>query len=312
MERVKLNFVLMLFFFLRITPALCQTPMKPTEKTVFYLNTFRTEFSKHIPARRPALLEEFYAGNIRLMPPFQKTVMGKGNATLYHEAFLKRFTIHGLTRTEMEIVDLGSQVMESGTFTIRVTLISTGIQHTLTGKYLDLWEEADNGDLKLITDAWNFNQHYGELHDQLRFPEVPSLHTALLPNVVVNDNLRFELSALNRMLHATVTEHDGNNWSRFFADDAMLFASYYPPNVGRKAIDDYIGTHVQELPVFEGLDIRNDHVDDLGRFAVEYASHIASWKNGASSGVSMGKDIRVWRRGEDCSLKLFRTIGMYD
>lgn len=312
MERVKLNCVPMLFFCLCITPALCQTSMKPTERTVSYLNKFRMEFSKHIPAKHPALLEEYYAGNIRLMPPFQKTVMGKGNVTLYYEAFLKRFTIHGLTRSEMEILDLGSQVMESGTFTLRVTLMSTGTQHTLTGKYLDLWAEADDGDLKLITDAWNFNQHYGELHDQLRFPDVPSLHTALLPNVVVNNNLHFELAALNRMLDVTVTEHDGNSWSMFFADDAMSFASYYPPNVGRKAIDDYIRTHVQELPVFEGLDIRSDHVDDLGRFTVEYASHIASWKNGSSSGVSMGKDIRIWRRGENCSLKLFRTIGMYD
>ncbi len=70
--------------------------------------------------------------------------------------------------------------------------------------------------------------------------------------------------------------------------------------------------HVKELPVFEELDIRNDRIDNLGTFVIEYASHIASWKNGDSSGVGLGKNIRIWRREADHSLKLFRAIGMYD
>jgi hypothetical protein len=146
----------------------------------------------------------------------------------------------------------------------------------------------------------------------LKFGEVPGIHAALLPNVHVNNNLSFELNALNRLLDETVTQHDGNIWSQYYADDAMLIPGYHLPRRGRKEIDEYIQMHVKELPVFEELDIRNDRIDNLGAFVVEYASHIASWRNGNSSGVGLGKNIRIWRREPDHSLKVFRSMGMYD
>jgi ketosteroid isomerase-like protein len=246
------------------------------------------------------------------MPAFQKTLLGKRNVELYHKAFLSRFSIVEFTRKGIEILDLGSQVLETGIFTMSITLKSTGQQHTLKGKYLNVWEELEDGGLLLITEAWNYDQYYGELHEHFKFDEIPSVHIALLPNVPINSNISFELAARNRLLDATITQHDGNTWSQYYSDDAMLFASYHPLFAGKKAIDDYINMHVKELPVFEELDIRNDRIDDLGVFVIEYASHIASWRNQGASGVSLGKNIRVWRREPDHSLKVFRSIGMYD
>ncbi|MBA4053924.1 MAG: hypothetical protein C0490_04360 [Marivirga sp.] len=289
-----------------------QPSLKVTEQTLSQLNKFRLDYAGSMLNKKPDLLQAYLADNIRLMPPFQKTVLGKSNAELYFKAFSNRFTIHEFTRKEMEILDLGSQVMEIGTFTMRLTLKSATKEQILVGKYLDLWEEQKNGEVILVTASWNFDEYYGDFHELLKFDEVPAVYMAMQPNVQVKNNISFELAALNRLLDATVTQHDGNTWSLYYSDDAMLLASYYPACIGKKSIDDYIRGHVKELPVFEELDIRNDHIDDLGPFIVEYASHIASWKNGDSSGVSMGKNIRVWRRGSDHSLKLFRSIGMYD
>lgn len=257
-------------------------------------------------------LEPYYSENLRLMPEFQKTVLGKSNVVLYHKAFSNRFDIESYNREEIEILDLGLQVMEIGKLSLKILLKSSQQEHVLAGVYMNLWEKRENGSLALITEAWNYDQYYNGIDEHLRFEEVPAIHVALLPNVHVNSNISFELAALNKLLDATVTQHDANLWSQFYADDAMLIPNYHPICNGRKAINEYIEKHVIELPIFEGLDIRNDRIDDLGKYIIEYASHVASWKNGESSGVGLGKNIRIWRREPDHSLKLFRSMGMYD
>jgi ketosteroid isomerase-like protein len=312
MKSIRFNAALLLLMSVSTINVLGQSTMKVDERTVSSLNKFRTDYCKSMLDGKTDRLQIYYADTIRLMPPFQKTVLGKVNASSYYRAFTNRFTIHTYTRNEIEMLDLGQQVLEIGEMTMRMTLKSTGKEFDIAAKYLNLWVKTKNGEPRLLTEAWNGDQYYGELHDQLRFDDFPSIHIALQPNVPVTNDIRFELAALNRLLDATVTNHDGNTWSLYYSDDAKLLASYYPICHGKKAIEDYIQMHVKELPTFEELDIRNDRIDDLGNYVVEYASHIASWKNGNSSGVSMGKNIRIWRRQPNHSLKLFRSIGMYD
>lgn len=281
-------------------------------KTIAYLKKFRDDYSTSLVTTKPDMLQSYFSESVRLMPTFQKTVLGKVNALVYFKSLTNRFTIQSYTRNEVEILDLGQQVLEIGEIKMRMTLKSSGKEFDIAAKYLNLWIKAKNGEPKLLTEAWNGDQYYAELHDHLRFEDVPSIHSALQPNVLVTNDIQFELAALNRLLDATITEHDGNMWSLYYADDAKLMASYYPINSGRRAIDNYIQKHVKELPTFQELDIRNDHIDDLGKYIVEYASHIASWKNGDSSGVGLGKNIRIWRREPNHALKLFRSISMYD
>lgn len=282
------------------------------DKTKITLDNFRKDYCQYLLEGKSGQLQVYFADTVRLMPPFQKTVRSKGNAVTYYHAFLNRFTVTRCIRNEMEVLDLGTQVLETGTLNMHVTLKSTGKEYVLAGKYLDLWKRREDGEVLLLTEAWNYDQQYGAFQEQLKFEEVPAFHEALMPNVPVNSNISFELAAYNRLLDATVTQHNADTWSQYYCHDAMLMASYHPVLKGRKAIDGYLEMHVKELPVFEELDIRNDRIDDLGEFVIEYASHIASWKNGNSSGVSLGKNIRVWRRLADHSLKIFRSIGMYD
>jgi len=77
-------------------------------------------------------------------------------------------------------------------------------------------------------------------------------------------------------------------------------------------IDAFLKEPVNQLPVFEQRASRNDQIDELGPFVIEYTSHIALVKNGDWSGVSTGKDIRIWRREPGGSLKIFRQMAMYD
>lgn len=284
----------------------------PTAESISFLRKFRQDHIKSVLSKTPILLESYYADSMRLMPPSQKTIAGKNTTTAYHQAFIDRFIIHDFSKNEVEILDLNKQLVEIGTLAVRLTSKASRKEYRLRGKYMDLWNKRSEGDPLLLTEIWNYDEYYGDIHSELKFEEIHSTHQAMLPNVPVTNSIRFELAAYNRLLDATVTQHDAATWALYYSDDAIMMSSYHPMFKGKNAIRDYIESHVKELPVFEELDIRNDRVDDLGTFVVEYASHIASWKNGGSSGVSLGKNIRIWRREADHSLKLFRTIGNYD
>jgi ketosteroid isomerase-like protein len=113
-------------------------------------------------------------------------------------------------------------------------------------------------------------------------------------------------------MEVAFTEHDANVSSRFFTDDALFIYSANPIYRGRQALDAFFVQHMREMPVFEQLDCRTDRIDDQGAYVIEYASHIAHWRNGESSGVNTGKNLRIWRREKDGSLKMFRQMAMYD
>jgi len=159
--------------------------------------------------------------------------------------------------------------------------------------------------------VWNYDQDV-QNGDDFRFPDVPSVQMAFQPHLPVNDSIRFELAALNLLLGQAVSQHDAKLWSQFFADDAILAANYVPIARGRAEVDRYLEEHVRTLPIFEHLDIRNDRVDVSGNYVIEYATHVANWRNGDSSGVSTGKNLRLWRRESNGTLKMIRQIGSYD
>jgi ketosteroid isomerase-like protein len=275
------------------------------------LDRFRTDHPQSLVNATPGRTLEQCAESVRLMPAYQWTVLGKANASAYYRAFLDRFQVREFRRELGETADFGGQVGEYGRFTQQLTRKSSGREYALVGKYLDLWEKTADGGLRLITQVWSYDEPL-EFGDELRFAEVPAVQMAFQAHVPVKGGISFELAALNKLHEVAISQHDGAVWSQFFADDAVLIPTYTPARRGRQAIDDYVNAHVQHLPVFEKLDIRNDRIDDLGDYVIEYATHVANWRHGDASGVNTGKNIRIWRREPSGALRFFWQMGNYD
>jgi ketosteroid isomerase-like protein len=311
MHQARLTFALIISIAFNLAILHAQPATTPDEKTVAFLKRFRSDFIKTMLDKNRSNIQGYYAGNMRLMPEFQKTIIGKGHALKYFEAFANRFDVREYNRDEIEILDLGSQVVEHGMFSMNMVLKSTNKEHELKGKYQDIWEKQPDGKLLLITQGWNYN-HQVPFSEALRFAEVPSVNIALEPHLPVNSNISFELAALCRLMESAISQHDNKIWAQFYTDDGMFIYSFNPIYKGRKALDAFLEKHVNEMPIFEKLDIRNDRIDNLGVFVIEYASHVAIWRNGASSGVNTGKDVRIWRREKEGSLKILRSMAMYD
>jgi ketosteroid isomerase-like protein len=310
MNSTKLICHLFLFITLSISNAHAQPTIKVSDKTATYLSKFRVDYAKSILGKIE-LLENYLSENIRLMPEFQKTILGKANALAYYKAFSSRFIVTDYRRNEMEILDLGTRVIEIGNFIEKIKLKNGDKEFNIEGKYLSLWERLENGNLTLITEAWNYN-HQLDIEPLLKFEEIKGVDIALQSHLPIDSPVRFELAALNELMEATVSQHDSKLWKQFYTDDGMFLYSRNPIYQGRKSIDKFLEEHTKDLPIFEKLDIRNDRIDELSNFVIEYASHIAVIRNGEFSGVFTGKDLAIWRRGSQGSLKIFRHIAMYD
>ena len=246
------------------------------------------------------------------MPEFQRTVLGRDHATKYYQALTDRFAVQTYRRDVIDFLDLGTRLVETGRFTERLVGKGQAPTYDLSGKYLDLWEKTADGRLLLVTQTWNYD-HQVEQGEALRFADVPAVVAAFQRRTPVTDNISLELAALGYLIEATVTLHDAPVFSRLYADDAILLPNYGPLCQGRKEIDAYVAEHFhRQLSVFEKLDIRNDRIDALDGYVIEYASHVASWKNSGWSGVNSGKNLRIWRREPDHSLKIIVQLGTYD
>lgn len=312
MKPIKFILLIGALICMNVTYMSAQSNVNANNKTVEHLKKFRTEYTKSLMNKNPELVANYFSESIRLMPEFQKTIMGKDNTILYHKAFSDRFDVKSYHRNELEVLDMGSQVMELGKLSMKITLKSTGKDYEVIGTYMNIWEESNNGELKLITEAWNYDQWYDEIDQHLRFYEVPAVQMALQAHLPINSQISFELAALNKLSEVAIIQHDSKTWAMFYADDAMVIPNYNPIIEGRRALDEYFEKHAKELPIFEKLDIRNDRIDNLGGYVIVYATHVANWRNGDSSGVGTGKNIGIWRREPDCTLKIIRKMGMYD
>lgn len=275
------------------------------------LAQFRTAHPESLMAAAPERMLAVFAEEVRLMPAYQWTVFGRANAAAYYRAFVERFQVRDFRRELGEVADFGGRIGEYGRFTQTLVRKSTGRVYTIAGKYVDLWARTADGGLRLVTQVWNYDEPL-EFGDELRFAEVPAVRTAFEAHVPLKGGRSFDLAALNLLHGVAIAQHDGAVWSQFFADDAVLIPNYSPIRRGRKAIDDYLMAHTAQLPVFERLDIRNDRIDDLGDYVIEYASHVANWRAGEASGVNTGKNLRIWRREPDGGLRMFWQAGNYD
>lgn len=285
-------------------------PLEQSDRSI--LDRFRAEYRTAFVRGDVRSLSDAYAEQVRVMPEYHPTLFGRNELQQYHRAFAQRFVVREYARDSYKIWKLGSRVIEIGQFKWQLSRRADGRSQELTGKYMDVWHRSGNGVLRLHAQTWNLDRYPGDQAD-FRFRDVPGTRTALEAHLPVKDELTFELEALNRMQEVAISEHDERIWQQFFADDAVLLPNHGPLADGAAAITTYIEHHAKGLPVFEKLDIRHDAVDRIDdRYVIDYASHVANWRHGDASGVSTGKNIRIWRREPQGGLKLIAQIGTYD
>lgn len=283
----------------------------PTAEQMAVLEGHRADYARALADGNADGCVAAWADDARLMPEYHPTVFGRSEAGRYYRAVLDRFRVTRYERTPVRQLNLGERLVEFGQFAQELVRKDNGQSRALEGKYVEVWKRTVADGWELIAATWNYSR-WPDFADELRYAEVPGVRVALEAHVPVKGGVSFELAALNGLQERAIVEKDHRVWSQFYADDAVLLPNHGTMCEGRSEIDAYLESHVAHMPVYEKLDIRNDRIDDLGDWVVDYASHVATWRNGDASGVNTGKNIRVWRRAPRGGLKMVCQAGTYD
>ncbi len=282
-----------------------------TAEQVTRLERHRADYGQAVLNGAASECVASFAPDVRLMPEYHGTLFGRTEAERYFRAFSGRLNVVRYERVAVRTWNLGERLIEIGRFVQTCVRRDDGRARELEGKYADVWSRSEGGEWEVIATTWNYSR-WPEFADELRFSEVAGVRIAMEAHVAVKGGLSFELAALNRLQERAIVEKDHRVWSQFYADDAVLLPNHDTVREGRSEIDEYLESHVGHMPVYEKLDIRNDRIDDLGEWVIDYASHVAIWRNGEASGVNTGKNIRIWRREPRGGLKMVCQAGTYD
>lgn len=263
---------------------------------------FKKEFSN---------LLNFYSNNSISMPEYQVSLLNKESISHYYSLLTKRFSIQSFDRKIIELLDLNKRIIEIGTFDTKFHLIEKDTTINLKGNYLNIWERTENGNLKVLVESWNYS-HDIKNREIFTFTQLgkSSWNDSFLK--IDTSPIAFELAGLNELLSKTVSSHNPKLWSQFFTNDAKYIYSHTPIKEGINAITEHLTDHCKYLPKFDKLLIGNNKIELAKEYVIEYSSHYVEWSFGETKGVSTGKDIRIWKRLPDCSLKIYRQIAMYD
>jgi ketosteroid isomerase-like protein len=245
------------------------------------------------------------------MPEFQSTMKGTDAIKEYYTAILNRRQINSYNKTVSETIQLKNNIAEVGTFSIKYKT-NDGQNSNLKGKYLNIWTLQKNGTLKLKAESFGYfhNIDNPTLH-VVKLSKESSDYTFVEPTQN-NSSLAFQLKALNTLMEKSVQTRNGNLRADFFTDDAVFMPYADSSKIGMKSIRAHLIAYNSYPVSIDTINIYNVYFEDCSNFVIEYPRFYVKWHTSDSSGVGSGKGIRIWRRENDCSLKLYREIGIHD
>jgi ketosteroid isomerase-like protein len=269
------------------------------------------QISNALIAAKIDMLIDNFDDDAVCMPEFQPTMKGKHAIKEYYSEILKRRQIISFDKAISETIQLKNNIAEIGTFTL--TYKTSDMPRTaLHGKYLNIWVIQQNGDLKLKAES------FGYLHAV----DNPTSHVVTITKGLTNSaspkqsqritDLAFQLKALNTLMEKCVQTRDGNLRADFFTDDAIFMPFADSAKVGMTSIRKHLIAYNSYPVKIDSINIYNEYFEDCDEYVVEYPKFYVKWRTSENSGVGSGKGIRIWRREKNCSLKLFREIGIHD
>lgn len=114
-------------------------------------------------------------------------------------------------------------------------------------------------------------------------------------------------------MEKAVTNRDGNVRVDFFSIDAIAMPFADSMKVGIKEIRQHLIEYSSRgMVTIDSIRVYSDYAEAADSFVIEYPKFFVRWYTPERAGVVQGKGIRIWRREPDCSLKIYREIGMHD
>jgi ketosteroid isomerase-like protein len=284
---------------------------KSNERFKNRLEIINKQISQAFIDKKIEVLVKQFTKDAVCMPEFQPTMKGKEAIKEYYTELLSRRQVILFNKTISETISLTNNIVEIGTFTATYQS-NEGQKTTVNGKYFNIWMLQTNGDLKLKAESFGYVHNIdnpafhlvkiSKEYSKYTFPSSP-------PS---NNGLSFQLKALNTLMEKSVRERDGYLRAAFFTSDAIFMPFADSPKVGMKSITEHLTAYNSYPVTIDTISIYNEYFEDCNHYVIEYPRFYVKWHTADNSGAGSGKGIRIWRREKNCSLKLYREIGIHD
>ena len=244
------------------------------------------------------------------MPEYQLTLRGRDEINSFYREIFNRQKIVTFKRKTKEFIHMDSTVVEIGTFEKEYTDSKTDSLLSLEGKYWIVWERQPDGNFRLKGEAFGFF-HPVEHPEALVVPmnkRQPDESAILLQR-----DMPFELKAYNALMEKGVRKRDGNLRSQFFTTDGSVYPFADTTVTGIDQIKPYLIAYSSRGTVtIDSIMCYTYDFETLGEYVLEYDMFKVKWSVPNFSGRTEGKGIRIWKRQQDNSLRLYREIGTHN
>jgi ketosteroid isomerase-like protein len=252
----------------------------------------------------------FYAPNTVFMPEYQQTIKGLDGIKAYYKEIFNRRQTTVFNKKIMEVIDMKNTIAEIGTFNLEYTASNDTKKIPLNGKYINIWTLQKNGSLQLKGEAFGyFHAVENPSSHVVNMPNEPSNNTVELKE---NTNINFELMALNALNEKSVKTRDGNLRANFYTQDAIFMPFADSMKIGATTIRNHLIEYNKGNVTIDTIHVFSTYIEVAGSYVIEYPRFYVKWRVPNMSGTGSGKGIRIWRRERDCSLKMYREIGVHD
>jgi ketosteroid isomerase-like protein len=253
---------------------------------------------------------EYYDDHAITMPEYQLTLRGREEIKTFYREIFYRQNIKKFQRQAHEFIHMNEVIVEIGSFNKEYTDSRTDTLVSLNGKYWMVWENQSDGSFKLKGEAFGF-------FHQVKDPE--SLIVSMLttqPDESDIPSMRevpFELKAYNALMEKGVRNRDGNLRSEFFTMDGAFYPFADTAVTGMDQVKPYLMEYSGRGAVtIDSIMCYTYDYKILSEYVLEYDMFKVRWSVPKFSGRTEGKGIRIWKRQEDGSLRLYREIGTHN
>jgi ketosteroid isomerase-like protein len=267
-------------------------------------------YVKSILSQNHKMVAKHFNVEGELLLQAQPTIAGATNIQSYFKALFEEFDIEQYERDPSEILDMGEKSAEIGRYSFKLRN-AKGEVRVLAGSYLSVWSKAKSSEPKIDIELWNFDHHI-EFSHELQFNHVPATIRAFEAHLPINSAASIEMAAYASLIKDSVLLRDGEVLSQLYTNDGVILRNSNPRIEGISDIKHYWQKHAQEIVSLEGLEQRTTKLEQLEKYIIEHAAHIAIWRSGTNSGVNTGKHIRIWERQKDGRIKIRILASAYD
>ena len=254
---------------------------------------------------------KFYDEDVVYMPEYQATLKGTKQVKDYLMQLMMKRECTAFSKKTMEIFATKNRAVEIGVFSISLRNANEHNISNLTGKYINVWD-IGNKEVKILSEAYGY---FTNVDNPSNFT-VTSMHHPDENNNLVDttkeSSITFQLKAYNALMEKAVRNRNGDLRADFFTEDAVFMPFADTFKTGMKVLRPYLIGYNSYPVTIDSISIYNIHSENTGNFVIEYPMFYVKWHNTQNSGIGSGKGIRLWRKENDCSLKILREIGIHD